>query len=65
MQIKNSIFLSQLPEGAALSPLIKADHDCVTKQTPAEDNPVEALCAKFVRLEYLCIWRGRKLGTSC
>lgn len=58
---ENFHFLTQLPEGAALSPLIKADHDCVTKQTHAEDNPVEALCAKFVNWITLYL-EGQKPG---
>lgn len=49
-------------ERAALSHGVNSDHDCVTKQTHAEGLLVGASCAKFVRVECLCVLEGQQSG---
>lgn len=44
---------------------MNGDHDCVTKQTHAEDRPVGASCAKFVRLECLLYLGGAEKLAAC
>lgn len=42
---------------------VNGAHDCVTKQTHAEERPAEASCANFVRVECLCIPRAGGAAT--